>query len=343
MQYEIPSSDDRPIWDIWLAMYQMPCVTAALEVGLFETMAKGPVSMPELVASTGLNERGIKALLRILTALGLLMQHDDRYGITDVTHHFLLKDSPYYWGGVLERICVSNPQHKSLLEILRQGSTGSSAVGGESDKPADAWESGQLDIEQARHIAAFMHSHSMPAAVGVARNGDFTGVKKLLDVGGGSGCFSIAIAQQYPQIHCTIMDLAAMCQLVPDYVKEGAVEGRVDAVAVDMFRQEWPRGYDALFFSNILHDWSFETCAQLLARACSCLPEGGKIYLHEMLLDDNGNGPVHAAAFSIMMLIGTRGQQFTFPELRQLLQDAGFADINVISTHGYYSLVTAHK
>ena len=334
MKYEIPSSDDSLIWDIWLSMYHMPCVTAALEIGLFELIAKDPLSMPEFVDRSGLNERGIKALLRVLTSLGLLVQHDDRYRITEVAHHYLLKDSPYYWGGVLERICVNNPQHKSLIEILQQGVTGS---------PADAWESGQLDLEQARHIAAFMHSHSMPAAVGVAQNGDFNSVKKLLDVGGGSGCFSIAIAQHYPEIHCTVMDLAAMCQLVPDYVKAGGIVDRVDAVAVDMFREEWPLGYDAMFFSNILHDWDFETCARLLSKAYSGLPEGGKIYVHEMLLDDDGNGPVHAASFSIMMLIGTQGQQFTFPELRQLLQDAGFADINVTSTHGYYSLVTAHK
>lgn len=343
MQYEMPNCDDRPIWDVWMSMYWMPSVTAALEVGFFEILAKQPMSLSELVSQSGSNERGTKALLRILTSLGFLVQHGNQYQITNVTRNYLLHDSPFYWGGVLERVCINNPQHQSLLQILKQGNSQSSAVGGDSNKPSDAWESGQLDIEQARHIAAFMHSHSMPAALGVARNGDFRDVKKLLDVGGGSGCFSIAIAQQYPEIHCTIMDLNAMCQLVPDYVNAGGVTGQVDAIAVDMFREEWPGSYDAMFFSNILHDWNFETCATLLSKAYAGLPEGGKIYLHEMLLDDDGNGPINATSFSVTMLIGTPGQQFAFPELEQLLLDAGFTNISASATYGYYSLVTARK
>ena len=343
MKYEMPTVDDRLIWDTWFAMYWIPSVTAALETGIFETLAEKSMTLSELVQRSKLNERGVTALLRMLTSLGFLALHGNEYTLTSVSRNYLLKDSPFYWGGVLERIGVNNPQHEQLIELLKQGSSHSSAVGGESSKPSDAWESGQLDIEQARHVAAFMHSHSMPAAMGVSRRGDFSGVKKLLDVGGGSGCFSIAIAQQFPDIKCTIMDLDAMCRLVPDYVNAGGGSDQVDAIAVDMFREAWPDGYDAMFFSNILHDWNFDTCASLLAKAYDRLPQGGRIYIHETLLDDDGNGPVPAVAFSVVMLIGTQGQQFTFPELAQLLTNAGFKDIDVQPTYSYYSLITAYK
>jgi hypothetical protein len=65
--------------------------------------------------------------------------------------------------------------------------------------------------------------------------------------------------------------------------------------------------------------------------------------LHEMLLDDDGDGPVTAASFSMLMLLGTQGQQFTLPELKRMLEGAGFANVDARHTYGYYSLVTAIK
>jgi acetylserotonin N-methyltransferase len=110
-----------------------------------------------------------------------------------------------------------------------------------------------------------------------------------------------------------------------------------------MFRQPWPTGYDALFFSNVWHDWNVRTCQWLAARAFDALPSGGRILLHEMLLDDDGNGPVTAAAFSMLMLLATQGQQFTAGELKAILDAAGFARVDVTHTHPYYSLVTGYK
>jgi hypothetical protein len=110
-----------------------------------------------------------------------------------------------------------------------------------------------------------------------------------------------------------------------------------------MFREAWPSGYDAIFLSNIVHDWDFETCAVLAAKAHAALSPGGRILLHEMLLDDTHDGPPTAVAFSMYMLLGTKGQQFTAAELSKLLTDAGFRSVEITPTHGYYAVVSAKK
>ena len=65
--------------------------------------------------------------------------------------------------------------------------------------------------------------------------------------------------------------------------------------------------------------------------------------LHEMLLDDDGAGPVTAASFSMLMLLGTQGQQFTFGELKEILEGAGFTGIETMHTSVYYSITTGYK
>ena len=71
---------------------------------------------------------------------------------------------------------------------------------------------------------------------------------------------------------------------------------------------------------------------------------GGRILLHEMLVDDDGCGPLTTLSFSILMLLGTRGRQYSLAEFRLILEDAGFVDISAVQTgSGYYSLLSARK
>jgi hypothetical protein len=238
----------------------------------------------------------------------------------------------------------------NLHDRLKEQMQGRSPAGvpghrGEDTKgesSASGWASGQIDVERGRRIAAAMHSHSLPAATGLARNGDFVGVSRLLDVGAGSGCYPIAIAQANPGLRATIMELPSMCQVAQEYIRDAGVADRVDTAAVDMFREAWPQGYDAVFFANVWHDWNFETCAFLAKQTYDILPAGGRVFLHEMLLDDDGDGPLTSVSFSMLML-GTEGQQFTLPELKGLLEGAGFTDVDARHTYGYYSLVSARK
>jgi len=343
----MPSCDDKPIWDLWLSSMWLPALTVAAELGVFEALQSGPATAPALANRLELRPRGCEILLRMLAALEVLGCKRDtegtRYTMSEIARNFLRRESPHYWGHVWPSVHATNLMHGRLREalVVRKAKSGAADAGGEA--LVTAWETGQVDTVTAGRIARFMQSHSAAAAAGLARNGDFAGVTRILDVGGGSGCFSVALAQRHPGMRCTVMDLPTMCQVASEYIAEAAVTERVDTRSVDMFRDAWPRGYDGIFFSNVFHDWSFETCAGLAANAFTVLPGGGQILLHEMLLDESGTAPRTAAAFSILMLGGTRGQQFTFSELRSLLADAGFTDIRATPSYGYYSLVRGYK
>ena len=341
MTIELPSTDDRPIWDLWLSMYRLPAVTAAMELDLFEALATAPATHEELARRLGLRPRATEIILPLFASLGLLHRRGGTYQLADVARLYLLRGSSYYWGGLLNRLGPSSPHHAAVRNALKGEAT--STTGGPGDRPSDAWAAGHVEIEQARMIASFMHSHSIAAALGMARSVDFAGVRRLLDVGGGSGCFCIALAQRHPGLNCTIMELPAMCEVAKEYLAEAGLSQRIDTRAVDMFRQEWPRGYDAMFFSNILHDWDFDTCARLLASAHTALPAGGRVFIHEALLDDSGIGPLSTSTFSLMMLLGTQGRQFTYAELAKLLGAAGFEEVSVQPSYGYYSVVQGRR
>lgn len=347
-KYEPPTSDDRRIWDLWLTGTYQASMVAAEEAGVFSSLDEQPATIAELAVRLGYDERATGILLRLLASLGLLTQRLGRFQLTDQARVYLVRSSPFYWGHMMS-VGVSEWHRSTLLAKLRQKGSGFAAspegtpqISGEG-RVSDNWAAGNVSLDQARDVAARMHSHSLPAAIGAARNYDFKSIRRVLDVGGGSGCFMIAMAQEHPHLRCTIMELQAMCDVAQGYIKTGDAADRVDTTAVDMFRQPWPRGYDAIFFSNVWHDWNFQTCKWLASRSFEALPAGGRIMLHEMLLDDDGAGPATAAAFSMLMLLATQGQQFTFGELKTILESAGFTRIEATQTCGYYSITTGYK
>ena len=341
MVYEMPAAGDVPIWDLWLSQHYLPAVTAAAEIGLWERLGGRALPLEPLAAELEANAVSLGVVLSLLCALGFVERREGAYRLTQVARTYLDPTSPFFWGPVLLGSAADNLIHARLMAMLRDTSaTGARPAEG---TPARGWEDGHVALDQARHIAAFMHAHSLAAAIGAARAGVFDGVHRVLDVGGGSGVYAIAAAQRHPALTATIMDLPAMCEAAGRFIADGGVAGRVGTVAVDMWRDPWPDGHDALFFSNIFHDWNVEQNEWLARQAFGALPSGGRIVLHEQLLNDAEDGPRTVASFSMLMLRGTQGRQYSLPALRRILEAAGFTGVEARHSYGYYSLVTAAK
>jgi hypothetical protein len=333
---EMPSCDDRLIWDTFLSIYHLPTLVAADDLGLFSLLKRKPATADEIAEGLSLGPRATEALLGVMTSLGFLVQQAGRFCLTAVSRNFLLPESPYYWGGMLHLARDIPITGASVRDALKK------------DQPigtltADLWETPEVDPEQAKAFTQAMHSHSFPAAMGVALRGDFSGVEHVLDVGGGSGCFCIALALRYPAMRFTVAELPVVCPLAQAYVAEYGLQDRVQTIAFDMFTERWPAGHDAVFFSNIFHDWDRTRCEHLAAMSFEVLPPGGYIYLHEMILEDTKDGPCTTTSFSMNMLCFTKGKQFTAGELDGLLRSQGFVDISVTPTYAYYSLVRGKK
>jgi acetylserotonin N-methyltransferase len=333
------STDDRLVWDTWLSMYRLPVLTVADEVGMFSSLSARALTTPELAQLINVDTRAAGIHLGLLAALGFVERREGRWRATAPARTWLHPAADGYVGPLLHQFRTSQPLHTQLLATLRTGVRATphgSAVA--------EWERGEMAPELARTVTAFMNAHSRAAAKAAARQSLFATANRVLDVGGGSAVFAIEIAKSWPALQVTVMEIAAVCAEADRYIAGAHVAARVRTEAVNMFTQEWPAAHDLHFLSNIFHDWSDDTCRLLARRSFEALPAGGRIVLHEMLMDDDGCGPLTTAEFSMLMLLGTRGRQYTLAELRGFLETAGFSAVEAFSTGGgYYSFVVATK
>jgi ubiquinone/menaquinone biosynthesis C-methylase UbiE len=216
--------------------------------------------------------------------------------------------------------------------------TNSSQVyGGEA-----VFKSHEEQIARARAFTYGMHGHSMGAAQAWPEVIDLSRHTLMLDIGGGSGAHAIGAVQRWPQLHATVYDLPSVCQIAEEFATQYGVQDRVTAYSGDMWHDSFPPA-DLHFYADIYHDWPPEKGHVLTQKSFESLPPGGRIIIHEMLYNDQKTGPFTAAAYSDAMLLWTEGQQYSGNEIASMLKEAGFTDIEIQPTFGYWSILMGRK
>ena len=335
---EPPASSQSLLTETIRSSFKLPVLLAADRAGIFASLDESPASSQEIAERFGISHRSAEAMLGVLAAAGFLTQLGGKFHLLDVAKDYLLPASPYYCGGWFDMWRTGAINHESVYNAIFEERAAYADV-----LDAENWESSP-DGEQLERFTSTMHAASFPAAIGVATNGDFSGVSRLLDVAGGSGCFCIALASRYPDMALTVMELPGVCDIIPKYTTQYGLENRIGTYAADMFRDEWPADYDAHFLSNIFHDWDPDKCLLLAKTSYAALPPGGRLFLHEELANDTHDGPLETMLYSMNMVAWTRGgKQYSLNELEVILSEAGFRNVRVECTYNRFSLVIADK
>ncbi|HTJ44948.1 MAG TPA: methyltransferase [Kofleriaceae bacterium] len=327
-----PAVGDEPIWRVFLSAFHAPALVIADELGLFAALAGGPRSASALADELGVELRATETIAGVLAGLELLITADGAFELTDCARTYLLPGAPYYWGGFLRRMRENPLDYAKLAGALKRGKAAAEA------RVTGAWESKLPPPEILVAFTHAMHAHSFALAMRVTPRLDLR--EKMLDVGGGSGSYSIAATIHDATLRATVLDLPAVCAVTQEYAARFGVGDRVSTAPANMFSDPWPLGHDRVLMSDIFHDWDDERCAWLAARARTSLVRGGRVILHEMILDDAKDGPLAAHAYSMAMIFHTQGRQRSARELAALLERAGFTDVAVAPTAGGYAAIS---
>jgi len=328
--------DDRRVYDGYIASRVSAALAVGVRLGLFDLLERGARTEDEVARALELAPRGARALLAALAAYGVLVRAGEHYGLAPDASAYLVRGKPGSLWGLIDMEVEHFLSPAALLEALRSGKP--SVYGAD-----DPWQRHLADPRAVEAFTAAMHSVSERPAAGFAEVAPLAGTRSLLDVGGGSGALSLALLRAHPELECTVLDLAPVCALARRYAHEAGLGARLSTHEADMFRDPFPAGHDALLLSQILHDWTPETGRALVAKAHAALPIGGRLLIHEKLVEESGEAPLANVLVHLDMLVWTEGQQYRASELRELCAEAGFGAIEVRASAGYWSTVSAVK
>jgi predicted O-methyltransferase YrrM len=164
--------------------------------------------------------------------------------------------------------------------------------------------------------------------------------RRMLDVGGGSGAYSIAFAQANPALLADILDLSTVEPIARRHIQEAGVADRVHVRAGDLRSGPLGEGYDLVFLSAICHMLDEAGNLDLLRRCFAALAPGGRIVIQDFILEPDKTSPRHAALFALNMLVGTPGgSAYSEPEYAAWLGEAGFEEIHRVRLPGSTGLM----
>jgi precorrin-6B methylase 2 len=314
--------------------YQAACVlAAAADLDLFRTLGSEAFTARRLALKLGTDLRGTTVLLDALVALELLDKEDGAYRI------------PPSLGPLLcghDRVSVlAMVQHQA--NCLRRWAQLSEVV--QSGRPAPRRASIRGEEADNEAFINAMDNVSAPIAAALIEEiGPFE-FNHLLDVGGASGTWTMALLQACPEATATLFDLPEVIPLAERRLGEAGLIRRVQLVPGDFEVDPLPAGADFAWVSAIIHQNSREQNRLLFARVFGALAAGGRVLIRDVLMDDSRTSPPSGALFAVNMLVATEGGgTFTYDEVREDLESVGFVDVTVLRRdEGMHSVFSAMK
>ncbi|HON79990.1 MAG TPA: methyltransferase [Spirochaetota bacterium] len=308
-----------------MAFRESRILLSAYELDLFSVIGSRTMDAGDIAHYAGTDVRATDRLLNALAAMGYLHKEGVAFRNTPGAQQFLDRNSPDYLAGLMHTSHLWE-SWSTLTEAVKAGTSVMKSMGDRGE----TWF---------RPFIAAMNDRAKSQAPVVAKLFDLSGVHRLLDVGGGSGVFSIAFARAAGHLHATVFDLPGVVAMTGEYIQQEGLAGRIDTMPGD-YNHDKPAGtYDMIFLSAIIHSNSFEENRVLIENCAGALNSGGTIAVMDFIMDESRTAPAPGALFAINMLVNTEaGDTYTEGEVRGWMQGAGLVKMKRVET-GFGSVI----
>ncbi len=302
---------------------------AASELGLFEALGEGPADLDGLAARIGLTRRTARISADAMVAIGLLERHGDQYTNSPVAAMFLAGVTPADLRPLLKLWDqLSYPAWQDLAGTLGRG------------RPTH--EIFEIDDELVPVVSAGIEAatagacHALPEAAALPPG------SRVLDIGGGTGSWSIALAAADPTLTATVFELASVARVARERARGTAYSDRVDVHDGDVLADDLPAGFDAFLVANLVHYYTPETNTAILRRIRAAAEPGARLLLADFWTDPTHTQPLPAALMAGEFAIHLNdGDVYSVEECGAWLAATGWRLTGHVPLAGPITLVTA--
>jgi len=304
---------------------------SGFELDIFTNVDESGITNYQIANNLHLNEHACERLLNALVSLGFLTKQNHLFFNTAESFAFLSKKSSNYLGGLMH----SNHLWNTWSHLTQVVKTGNSAHATEINERGEEWLFPFINA---------MHDRAKKQAPQQLANIDLSKIKSTLDIGGGSGAYSMEFVSKKPEIEATVFDLPNVVPITKKFIDKEGFSGKIKTHAGDYITDDLPKGFDLVFLSAIIHSNSLKINQDLIKKCFNSLNKNGKIVIQDWIMNNDRTQPISGAIFAINMLVGTEaGDCFTEQEVTEMLNASGFKNISRIEFETGLSQMIAQK
>jgi len=308
---------EKHIWKILSGFQPSLVLMTANQLGIFDQISNSPASAQQVAKALKLSQRGTERLLNALSGLDIISKDKDQFHLSKSSRSYLSESGDHSLKNIISVYSQQLSIWKKMPEFVKSG------------KPIqDFMQVLDKDSRMARGFIDGMHKKGMQATWLIARKIPVGEARRLLDVGGGPGTYTLEWAKIHNNLHGTIFDIPSVVNITKEYIKRYHLEDRIKTKAGDFIKDDLGDGYDLILLANILHLYDAETGRNLVKKAFKALQPGGRILVHGFCTDEDQTGPIEDVLFGLgMALFYEGGASHSIREKISWLEDAGLTDI----------------
>lgn len=290
---------------------------AAIDLGLFTAVANGASDEASVAEALGISLLDAERLVVSCLTLDLLCCDEKGLGNAPDVARFLVEGEATYAGPWLTFTRSVAPGWFQIAERMTSG---------EAPKLLGIYDG--LTVEAARKYHQATYSIGMGAGRRFVRQVDLAGRRRMLDLGGGSGAYSINVVKAHPSMTAVVFDLPPVVAVTAEYTLANGVADRIATLGGDFTADPFPTDCDVVLMASNLPIYDAEVIGAVVAKAYDALVPGGEMHLIGEMLDDDRRGPYDAAMWGMNeLLCGGKGRAHTVAECIGYFERAGFRDV----------------
>lgn len=309
-------------------------MVSGCELGIFQRLARGPMSARQLARAIEVKPRGLTMLLDALVASGQLVKQDDVYALPPSTQAMLAVpgvDAATHYGDVAQHARGLLAGWAQLSEVIRSG------------QPIGGGSSSQANIElqfQGLARSLFPGNYLQARSLFQKTKSRFgRGSVEILDVAAGGAAWSTPFIEGNPAAHATASDFPAVLQVARHFARALGVADRYTYQAGDIHHDAFRSShYDLALLGHICHAEGPARTRKLFRKVARALKPDGVMIVAEFLPDEQRcgtDGGAFALLFALNMLVRTEeGGTFTVSEYEAWARAAGFGRSELIDVSG---------
>ena len=318
---ENPSLPDPSlIMQLALAYRSSAALFAAAELDVFGVLAEGPKTAEEVARARQCAEAPMRLLLETCAMVGLLTAANGRYSNSPVVDAFLVPGRPAYSANGLKYAEDLYPAWGRLTDLVRTG------------RPPMTPET-ILGDDKAKTRAFVLAMHERAHGIGsiLPHLPDLTGRRRLIDIGGGPGTYSVALVKRTPGLRATVLDVPGVLEVTRELVEASGVADRITLLPGDYLKSSFGAGYDTALLSGMMHRETPASCQLLLRKTFEAFESGGLAIVSDVFFDDDSKRtPPFTVSFALnMMLTSAEGSAHANTEMAAWMADVGFRHIEI--------------
>ena len=300
--------------------WESAALMSAIELGAFTAVSKGHDTIDKAAAAMDIEALNVERLFTALVAMELMTREGDRFGNAADVERFLVEGEPSYAGAWMLFGKPRWDRWGELTQHLRVRASDQRILGMYDET---------FTVERAREYHTATYSIGMGAARRFHRQVDLSNRRKIMDLGGGSGCYCIVGANKHPGLRGEVLDLPPVVVVTREYLAENNVADRVIASACDFTKDALPTDADVAIMASNLPQYSREIIGGIVQRVYDALLPGGEFHLVGEMVNADGVGPLPPALWGLAEAVShSTGLAHSISDCTGYFEATGFTDIS---------------